>query len=320
MCVLCVFACLVFILYTFLYTMKLNGFVRSTIVWRRASAVTALTAAAGANGVNRKTPSMVGLPPGAALGVPLSLIQNVFTNLHYGYDITTWQSVGLQFLIGYYTYGKDRYKDALEYKEAPYPITKEKAAVYRELLENAGFYDMSYYVAFELIGLLMLVQFADVNIVPFLLLLYSCEYYKDLKRVLPLAKPVYVSTMWTLSTVVLPCVLHDHDFSILQDMGAYLPCFLTMFALTNVADLRDVEADALNGIETLPVAYGKVSTATVAQVALLFSSLVFGLSPHYLDRPFVNALVELHNAAVSGYLIYSTFEDSTLEDSTLNDM
>ena len=49
--------------------------------------------------------------------MPLNIIDNVFTNLHYGYDVTTLRVVILQFLIGYYTYGKDRYKDAIEHYE-----------------------------------------------------------------------------------------------------------------------------------------------------------------------------------------------------------
>ena len=59
------------------------------------------------------------IPPlnGLDIGIPLNIIDNVFTNLHYGYDITTPKVILLQFLIGYYTYGKDRYKDALEYYE-----------------------------------------------------------------------------------------------------------------------------------------------------------------------------------------------------------
>lgn len=149
----------------------------------------------------------------------------------------------------------------------------------------------------------MLIEIRDIGTaLPFLFLLYSCEFYKDLKRVFPFAKPVYVSTMWTFSSVVLPCVLHDHDFSILQDASAYLPCFFTMFALTNVADVRDVDVDRLNAIDTIPVVYGEIYTATLAQIALLASSVVFGFNSHYVERPVVNTLVELHNAALSGYL------------------
>ena len=68
-------------------------------------------------GVNRNLITTMNIPPlnGLDIGIPLNIIDNVFTNLHYGEDITTPKVILLQFLIGYYTYGKDRYKDALEY-------------------------------------------------------------------------------------------------------------------------------------------------------------------------------------------------------------
>ena len=52
---------------------------------------------------------------GFDIGIPLNIFQNIFTNIHYGYDITTPKLIILQFLVGYYTYGKDRYSDAIEY-------------------------------------------------------------------------------------------------------------------------------------------------------------------------------------------------------------
>ena len=51
---------------------------------------------------------------GLDIGIPLNIFQNVFTNLHYGYDITTIKSISIQFLVGYYTYTKDRYNDAIQ--------------------------------------------------------------------------------------------------------------------------------------------------------------------------------------------------------------
>ena len=42
----------------------------------------------------------------------------------------------LQFLIGYYTYGKDRFKDALEYESQNYETRKK--GLYDFLLKNKG--------------------------------------------------------------------------------------------------------------------------------------------------------------------------------------
>ena len=58
--------------------------------------------------------SSVSALSGIDIGIPLNIIQNVFTKLHYGYDITTLKMVLMQFVLGYYTYGKDRYLDALD--------------------------------------------------------------------------------------------------------------------------------------------------------------------------------------------------------------
>ena len=76
----------------------------------------------------KKSPIMndANLFTGFDIGIPLNIFSNIFTNLHYGYDITTPKSVLIQFLLGYYTYGKDRYSDALEYIANPYNTTKEE--------------------------------------------------------------------------------------------------------------------------------------------------------------------------------------------------
>ena len=44
-------------------------------------------------------PQMVNPLVGVDMGIPLNIIQNVFTNLHYGYDITTFKAILLQFLM-----------------------------------------------------------------------------------------------------------------------------------------------------------------------------------------------------------------------------
>ena len=234
---------------------------------------------------------------GIDLGIPLNILQNVFTNLHYGYDITTAKIVGLQFLIGYYTYGKDRYKDALEYKDNPYETTKKE--LYDYLINYKTLYKISYDLTFIAITSILLLDDQPLNNIPIVALLYSSEYYKDLKKNLPYLKPFYVATMWTFSTVILPSVLNDNNYSILNYPLDYLPCALTMFASTNLLDVKDIEEDTINGIETLPVKFGSDFTFYIALISLFFSSLIFGLNSHYLDRPVINSIYELQNAGLS---------------------
>ena len=138
--------------------MKLTAFVNGNGFIGASKA--AIVSGIGARVRNKgKGLSMVFVPPGTVLGVPLTIIQDVFTNLHYGYNIITLKMVGLQCLIGYYTYGKDRYKDALEYRDAPYPT--EKAGMYQTLVENAGVYANSYDAVFVMIVSIILFDLRD---------------------------------------------------------------------------------------------------------------------------------------------------------------
>ena len=242
---------------------------------------------------------------GIDIGMPLNIIDNVFTNLHYGYDVTTLKVVILQFLIGYYTYGKDRYKDAVEYIEQHQEdgldenISEKKKDLYKTLYNNSSFYKTSYCTAFYCILFLLFYDDYWYLNIPTAGLLYSTEYYKQLKGQIVGFKPVFVASMWTFSAVLLPCILHDHDYSILSDVDDYLPCFLVLFACTNLADIKDIDEDIENDVNTIPVVFGKENTQMLVMVSLIFSSLIFGIHPNYMDRPLVNGAFELQNAVLS---------------------
>lgn len=250
-------------------------------------------------------------------GIPLNIFQNLFTNIHYGFNIITPKLIALQFIIGFYTYGKDRYYDAIEYKSQPYKTTNKKITLYENINNNKLMYKLSYDLSFLIIITLLLEpHFVDSDLIinsellPFLLLLYSTEYYKYFKLINPFIKPLYVSGMWTASSVILPCVLHDHDYTILNDFSIYSPCFLTLFAVTNYADIFDVNEDKINNIKTLPVCYGVYNTNIIILTSLMLSSIIFGLNSHYLDRPFINSMFEVQNSVISlitPYIILSNY-------------
>ena len=217
--------------------------------------------------IDMMVPSIHSMLPlhGIDIGMPLNIIDNVFTNLHYGYDTTTLKVVLLQFLIGYYTYGKDRYKDAVEYYEVTGGrdndnVSEKKRVLYNTLYNNATFYRTSYCVVFySILFLLFDDDYWFLNL-PTACLLYSTEYYKQLKGKFLGFKPLFVASMWTFSSVILPCILHDHNYSILTNVEDYLPCFLLLFACTNLADIKDIDEDTINGVNTLPVVIGKKNT------------------------------------------------------------
>lgn len=247
---------------------------------------------------------------GLDLGYPLNLITNLFTTLHYDYDITTSKIIILQFLIGYYSYGKDRYKDALEYRDSlenssfnqttstTLLISPEKESLYKSLLKYPSIYRFSYCLSFYAIAWLVCCDNVEQGL-PILALLYSTEYYKALKTYTSFLKPFYVSFMWTFATIIMPCVLYEHNYDILKDVYDYVPCFLLLFATTNIADVKDMEEDALNGVQTLPLILGEKTTNQIVFGSLALSSLLFGLHPHYMNRSIINSLFELQNAILS---------------------
>ena len=239
---------------------------------------------------------------GLDVGIPLNLISNIFTNLHYGYDITTSKLLLLQFLIGYYSYGKDRYKDALENEETQVITSKEK--LYKSLLKYRYITRFSYCVAFYGIVFLLYENQDPIHTIPILALLYSTEYYKELKQRAAFLKPFYVSFMWTFATVILPCVLYEHNYNILNDPYNYVPCILLLFASTNYADIMDIEEDKQNKIQTFPVTFGEENTTKIIFASLALSSLLFGLHPHYIDRPIINTLFELQNIILSCVIMF----------------
>lgn len=101
--------------------------------------------------------------------------------------------------------------------------------------------------------------------------------YPALKR-LPLAKTIFVAAVWTWAVVVLPFA-GDSWFGwrqLLQPVA--LPMFLLVAAGCLLCDLKDVEADRLSQVRSLPAMFGPGTTAVVAALlALASAAMAFGL-------------------------------------------
>lgn len=237
---------------------------------------------------------------GIDMGIPLNIIQNVFTNLHYGYDITTIQSIILQFLIGYYTYGKDRYRDALVYEKNKYDTPKKELFEY--LLKYKELYKLSYDVTFIIIMFILLFDQNIINNIFFVILLYSTDYYNEIKKLGPIVKPSYIAFMWTFSAAILPAIMHDQNYSILKHPMDYLPCAMTMFSSSTILDIKDIEEDKINGIKTIPSVYGLEKSQILTIFLLGLSSLLVGLNSNYLENPIPNSIYEFINLFLATYV------------------
>ena len=79
---------------------------------------------------------------GSNLGIPLNILQYIFTTTYYHENIVNKELIMLQFAIGIFTYGTDRLLDALNYlkkdnKEIIY--TEEKTIYYDFLIKNLNY-------------------------------------------------------------------------------------------------------------------------------------------------------------------------------------
>ena len=135
--------------------------------------------------------------------------------------------------------------------------------------------------------------------IPFVFILQTLNTYKKTKPMLGPFKPLYISIMWTLCSIIIPCVLHDHNYNIFYFPQDYLPCTLTLFAASNIIDNKDIQEDTKNKINTIPVLYGKDNSNYISIIALITSSLLIGTNPHYLDNIPGNSYLEIQNAMIS---------------------
>lgn len=247
---------------------------------------------------------------GLDIGIPLNIFQNIFTNLHYGYDITTIKSITAQFLVGYYTYTKDRYNDALTFIENPYNVSSKKEELYNFIDENSDFFKTTILLSYSIFAYLLLYDISSIEQIalriPFLPFLYLNGEYQSYKKSLNEFKPIYIAIMWTTATVFMPCIIYDNNYNILQYPIDYLPCFLTLFATSNFADNRDIDEDRELQINTIPVKYGIKFSNYLSIFALALSSYLLIENPNYDNRFIINSIVEIQNIALIGSLINST--------------
>lgn len=245
---------------------------------------------------------------GFELGIPLNIFTNIYTHLHYGFDITTIDLVALQFLIGYFTYGRDRYNDALDYKQQPFPTNKTD--LYELIYQNKELYQACFFLTFMEICHIITNNQQLETVGPFMLLLLTTMWYKQLKTYLGVFKSTYIALMWTISVCILPCVLHDHDYSIFNYPIDYIPCALTLFSSSNLADIKDIEEDKINEINTIPVILGSEKTQWLSLLAVCLSGYLIAINQHFMDRPVINSLVEIQNIGIGLSPMISYFNSS----------
>lgn len=235
--------------------------------------------------------------PGIDIGIPLCLFENIYTQLHYGENILNSRDILLQFLLGYYVYGYDRYEDALDYNKNNYITTKKDLYDYiyanKEMMLNI--LNFTYIL---IIYLFVIDDYFYYNL-PFIGLLELTKNYKQIKENIGIFKPVFISLMWTICAIWIPCIMHDNNYSIINYPLDYLPCTFTLFAASNIVDIKDIDEDINNNITTIAVKYGETNSNIISMLSLVTSSVLLGINHNYLVNPLLNSITELQNGAIS---------------------
>ena len=231
---------------------------------------------------------------GSNLGIPLNLLQYIYTTSHYGENIINYQFILLQFALAIFTYGTDRFLDALDYDTYKYfnnTYSIEKVNYYDYLLKNKNL-NISIIITSYLYILSLLIN--NIENYPFIILLTSTIGYKNFKKNFGQFKALYIGIFWTCGTFILPCVLHDGNYEVLNDPTIYLSSILTMFGSSNLLDIKDKEEDKLENINTIPVLYGE---KMISHFSIFLSILIFYFNNNFYNNIYISGLFEIQNFA-----------------------
>lgn len=235
--------------------------------------------------------------PGLAIGIPVNALSYTFTNLHYGYDIMNLNTVSLLFGLAFIAYNYDRTLDSIYSLNKPNSITDKKYPRHKYYYENIELYLSSNTIIFGLISYFFATQ--EIYL-PFFVLLNSIINYRTLKTQFGELKSTYIAVCWCLASLVLPCVIHDNDYSILEYPLDYMPFVLTLFSYSNIADIKDIEEDKLNNVNTLPVRFGADNTKAISLFLICIASYLFAINPNFNTNILWNSFYEIGNI---GYIV-----------------
>ena len=89
-----------------------------------------------------------------------------------------------------------------------------------------------------------------------------------------------------------------HNYNILNYPFDYLPSVFLLIASSSLLDIKDIDEDKKNGINTLAVSFGEKNCKIIAYTAILISSILLTLSTHFKDYPLQNGIFEIQNAGI----------------------
>lgn len=253
-----------------------------------------------------KLPSIKPVLSGLEIGLPINIISKAATDVNFPNSPLTPECILLNCLLGFTAYKQDRYLDAQEYfneflfmnNTLDYIYYNSKHNYYSSLVnnkQNVKLIELSLFCAY--ISICTLAIYYHIGII--LPMFSSTFLYKYLKKndKISYFKPFYVAGMWTICSCILPQIMYNEIYGINEinvinainpistiDYNVGYSTFLNLFALTNLADLKDYNEDIINGVNTLPIVLGESKTKSIILGSALLSILLFINSEYYIDN------------------------------------
>lgn len=231
---------------------------------------------------------------GIEIGLPINIISKVTTDVNFINSPLTPQCILLNCLLGFTAYKQDRYLDAQEYfnefmymnSTLDYINYNPKHYYYCSIInnkQNVKFVELSLFCAYISICTIAIYY----NLGAIFPMFTSTFLYKYLKKndKISYFKPFYVAGMWTICSCILPQIIYNEINQLSNiDFNIGYSTFLNLFALTNLADLKDYDEDITNGINTLPIVLGQSKTKSIILGSALLSTLLFINSEYYINN------------------------------------
>lgn len=233
---------------------------------------------------------------GTEIGIPINIISKVSSDVNFLNSPISKESIILNFLLGFATYKQDRYLDAVEYfsiyNVSDIELINKKHDYYLSLIDNEKSVQFTLFCSYIAICIFS-VYYHIGCIIPLFSTTFTYKYFKQNKNV-SFLKPFYVAGMWTFCTCIIPLLINEvnnvNELMSINQFNNYLnldffnsisPTFLNLFALTNLADLKDYDEDIFNDINTLPIILGPLKTKGIVLLSCILSTIMFMTSPYY---------------------------------------
>lgn len=247
------------------------------------------------NSVSNSVPILSGIE----LGIPINIISKVANDVNFLYSPVSKESILLNFLLGFSSYKQDRYLDAKEYfknlevlnndNTTEFIIYNPKHYYYSNLInddKNVKLIELSLFCSYLSICIFSIYYHIGV-ILPLFSSTFLYKYFKKNENI-SFLKPFYVASMWSICTCILPQIIYSavylNNYEYLLNYNIGYSTFFNLFALTNLADLKDYNEDIMNGVNTLPIILGQSKTKGIILISALLSTFLFIESDYYIHN------------------------------------